>query len=346
MPKKHFLAVDFLRVIAILAVVLIHTTTRTIQAASNALPQIPLTLFFNQVSIFAVPLFFLISGFVLTVQKNDDSYLTYFQKRASRIIIPFLFWSLFYYLINIQTPGRHAAFFDLLWLGKTSYQLYFIPSIIIFYLLYPLLKKLLWLLSKWYVLLPLCGVQLSIIIQDYYIRPYALDAAFRIALLGFVFFPLGMVAAHYHEQILRFVKKYLFVCLGILAMLIVFIYSETWYLFSQTKRVHYFYSQFHPAVLPYTVLIGGLSLYLFSKKEYYKSFFMQLSKLSFFVFFVHVYIIALFWNYAGKAVFQLSRSTIFEQTVFDLGFFFIVAGVSFGIAYLVHKIPFVGKITG
>src|SRR5258706_27456 len=62
MQKKRDLAIDSLRTISILAVVLIHTTTRTLEASGYDLNSFSLTLILNQLSRFAVPLFFMISG--------------------------------------------------------------------------------------------------------------------------------------------------------------------------------------------------------------------------------------------------------------------------------------------
>ena len=67
-----------MRAIAILAVILIHTTTRTLEATHYNLTSYPWTLLLNQVSRFAVPLFFLISGFVLELSSvNDINYLEF-----------------------------------------------------------------------------------------------------------------------------------------------------------------------------------------------------------------------------------------------------------------------------
>ena len=79
--KQYKVGIDVLRIIAILAVVLIHTTTKTLQISPNALLVVPFTLVLNQVSRFAVPLFFMISGFVLELNYNSsEKYITYLKK--------------------------------------------------------------------------------------------------------------------------------------------------------------------------------------------------------------------------------------------------------------------------
>ena len=96
--KTYHEAVDGLRVVAILAVLAIHTTTRTLEASDAQILQFPFTFFVNQAARFAVPLFFLISGFVLEVSfAFHKNYFSYLKKRLSKIFVPYLFWSAIYY---------------------------------------------------------------------------------------------------------------------------------------------------------------------------------------------------------------------------------------------------------
>lgn len=68
--------------------------------------------------------------------------------------------------------------------------------------------------------------------------------------------------------------------------------------------------------------------------------------LSFFVFFVHVWVLEFIWKNVGTSLFQLTQGSIARQIWYDPIFFFLTAIFSFTIAYLVHKIPFIAKITG
>src|SRR5579872_6838550 len=130
-------AVDLLRILAILAVVFIHTTTRTLEASRYNIPTLSWTLFLNQIFRFAVPMFFLISGFVLELNYNSKiEYKIYAKKRVSKIFVPYVFWSFFYFLFVY--PVWHFSVFSLSFIyilitGNSSYQLYFIPVLIIFY---------------------------------------------------------------------------------------------------------------------------------------------------------------------------------------------------------------------
>src|SRR5690242_5000258 len=96
---QHDNTIDVLRLVSILAVLLIHTTTRTLEISHYDLVNNLFTLFLNQASRFAVPLFFLISGFVLEVSNKPIKYITFLKKRLGKIFIPYIFWSLIYYFL-------------------------------------------------------------------------------------------------------------------------------------------------------------------------------------------------------------------------------------------------------
>ncbi|MDZ7587084.1 MAG: acyltransferase family protein [Patescibacteria group bacterium] len=97
-------AIDAMRLLAILAVVLVHTTTRTLQVTGYDLNVTWWPLLLNQITRFAVPMFFLISGFVLELNYDHHPYyLSFLKKRLSRILVPYLFWSLIYYFFVYTT---------------------------------------------------------------------------------------------------------------------------------------------------------------------------------------------------------------------------------------------------
>lgn len=140
-PKNYSPAADGLRIIAILAVVLIHTTARALEVTNLDVQRLPGTLLLNQAARFAVPMFFMISGFVLELSyQNHSNYLTYIKKRLGKIAIPYIAWSAIYYLLIYK---QHAvSYWQALLTGDASYQLYFIPTLVIFYAVFPLIHLL------------------------------------------------------------------------------------------------------------------------------------------------------------------------------------------------------------
>jgi len=135
--------VDLLRGFAILGVIVIHTSAEFAWIGGlNALVvvNIVLDVFFH----YAVPLFVLISGFVLSRRYGQvDSLLPFYRKRGRAILPPYLFFSLVYIFL--------AAFRGTCWtLGEIVfslltaagyYHLWFIAIIVQFYALYPFISR-------------------------------------------------------------------------------------------------------------------------------------------------------------------------------------------------------------
>ena len=113
--------------------------------------------------------------------------------------------------------------------------------------------------------------------------------------------------------------------------------------FINTHNYLVFYSQWRPSVLIYTFFIGGFLYWVFDRKLSNSIFFKTLSRLSFFVFFIHVIILEQLWYWGFKSIFS---EKFVAQLWFDPVFFLSVAGVSFGLAFIAHKIPYLSKITG
>lgn len=148
-PKINEL--DFVRAIAIIAVVLIHATSEaTILPAAGSITQ---KFFYsiNTLGAFAVPVFIILSGIVLFYKYYDswrfrDS-ITFYKKRIMSVLYPYLVFSVFYYLYyQIKyTDGVTfdiRAFAGLLPYGDAFYHLYYMSIIFQFYLLFPIIISL------------------------------------------------------------------------------------------------------------------------------------------------------------------------------------------------------------
>jgi len=341
--KQYNIAADSLRILSTLAVIFIHTTTRTLEVSGYALQKIPFTLFLNQIFRFAVPLFFMISGFVLELNYHlNESYLTYLKKRLNRIFIPYVFWSAFYYFL-VYSKNRNPNFLDSLLRGDASYQLYFIPALLIFYLIFPLIHNFCeFILSKW-ILIILGLIQIVILYSEYNIHPLPIYYPFKVAFLNFYAFFLGIVLARNQERFLSFIKKWKLLLLFGSIVFAVSIFYEGLNGYSKTHNYLAFYSTWRPSILIYTIFLGGFLYWLFNRNILNVPIVKVLSRLSFFVFFIHVLILEILWYLIGVKFFQLQ----FAQSLWwDPLYFIAVTLISFSIAYIVHKIPYLSKLTG
>jgi surface polysaccharide O-acyltransferase-like enzyme len=140
--------INNLRVIALFAVVILHTTSPVMEQFHKG----PLSVwlvgdFYNSLVRFAVPVFVMISGALLL--NREYTLGDFLKRRLSRIVIPFLFWSLIYigymfYNEEIDYSGdvliTIKQVLHLLKYGS-SYHLWYVYMLIGLYLIIPILSK-------------------------------------------------------------------------------------------------------------------------------------------------------------------------------------------------------------
>lgn len=140
---------DALRGTAILCVVAIHSIILPNNPQSKGLEEISfwLTVFFRQMLNFAVPAFLFMSGYFCSRQDvfSEGAYSQFLKRRIPKVLIPYLVWSL---ILLIGFPAMKSG--QISW-GEIPYKLltagasgpyYFVLLIIQFYVLPPLLLKL------------------------------------------------------------------------------------------------------------------------------------------------------------------------------------------------------------
>ncbi len=171
MSKERILAIEYIRGIAMLGVVGIHTGS---SALTNPHVNIHLFALLEIVSRFSVPIFFFVSAFGLFWSQNlfqPFDYHTYLKNRLRSVLIPYVIWSLLYMLHATLLNGNLALWhisilIQYLFFGLASYQLYWLVILLWFYLFMPLWRWMLrgTLAHAW--LLPL--LLLGQIVFDYF----------------------------------------------------------------------------------------------------------------------------------------------------------------------------------
>ncbi len=337
MSSNRIKAIDVLRTISIAAVLLIHTTTKVLEVTHYDLNTYSFTLFLNQLARFAVPLFIFISGFVLELNYDyHTSYWSYLKKRVGKIFIPYIFWSLIYYYF-VYT-GNHDNPSWVLLTGSASYQLYFIPTLCIFYLLFPILHKAYKFIANIPVLTILGITQIWLMNQDYFVKQFSFPDPIRIFILSFFFFILGMFAGRNKDKIMEITGKIKYALIILIPYLVYYIFEEGKTRYFETYNIGAFYSQWRPSVLIYTLVLGAIIFYTFNGSRFESKIIEKFSKLSYLVFFIHVIVLEIVWKH-------LPYNT-FGKIAYDPIFFVLVLTVSFGAAFLIHKIPHLSRITG
>ena len=120
--------IQFFRAIAIIAVVMIHTTP-----AGEM--QVICKPFIN----FAVATFIFLSGYL--TKADNDNWLAFYRRRITRVLVPYFIWTVIYSIQDIQSEGLSVLVKNLLCANATT-TLYYIFVYIQFVLLTPLLGKL------------------------------------------------------------------------------------------------------------------------------------------------------------------------------------------------------------
>lgn len=332
--KRHDSVIDVLRTLSILAVIVIHTTTKTLEISGYNLQKLSYVLFINQSARFAVPLFFIISGFVLELNFHlNENYVTFFKKRVNKILTPYLFWTIVYYFF-VYYKDRNPNFLSVILQGDASYQLYFIPALLIFYLVFPLMHRYFKFVRNIFVMVLLLTVQMFLLYFDYNIYTLPIYYPLRIVLLNYFPFILGIYIANKYDTFKMIIEKWKYIFISGMVFLMYFVFHQGLIGYLTTHDYLKFYSQWRPSVLLYTIFLGGFLYWIFNKNIINLNIFKKISQLSFFVFFIHVIVLELLFY-------------LFPQIVqWNSIYFILVVMISFTLAYLIHKIPFLNRITG
>lgn len=337
--SSHDFAIDALRLIAILAVIGIHTTTLSLQLGGEAI-HANISFFFNQILRFAVPLFFLISGFVLYKTNHATPAKKFLHKRLRKIAIPYVVWSAFYYMVIF--PHQTNNFYITLFGGTAAYHLYFIPTLCIFYMLFPLVIRFSTILLHPLFLLFTLIAELYLLQQTYYQIPVEISSPLSVALLNGGIYVLGIALSKYQPLWERILKTYriLFLALTVLLAYIVFYQGISQYLL--THNYQRYYSQWRPTIFVYTVCFTS-TFYSYTSNLLRNAVILsQLSSLSFFVFFIHVALLQV----ARLIIINLHAQQTFQTPIVSTIFFVSIVCVSFLLGFFVHKSKFLTLIIG
>ena len=140
--KLRIYYMDYLRTIAIIGVLAIHAAAPYATLYQKIdFSMWEASIIYNSLSRWCVPIFFMISG-ALLLGKKEEPLKDFFSKRANKILIPFLFWSVVYYLWRVfviykSTPS-FTEFQQLFLNSNVYYHLWYFYALIAIYLLVPM----------------------------------------------------------------------------------------------------------------------------------------------------------------------------------------------------------------
>jgi surface polysaccharide O-acyltransferase-like enzyme len=165
--REHW--VDFLRVVATFLVVLAHIG---VWGGGPGWADA----FFYTLSRIGVPLFFMLSGYLL-LPKEEDTW-SFLKKRASKILIPFFFWSVVYDVYSNQALAETGLTLESVFRmlvrilrGPRAPHLWYLYALIGLYLFTPILRLFIAKARKldvwYYIILWLLAVPVFLIVQGF-----------------------------------------------------------------------------------------------------------------------------------------------------------------------------------
>ena len=221
---------DLLRSLAIIGVIIIHITAPLEMYAHNGAFMYYLFVVIHLAQRFCVPVFLIISGFFLTYKiDNEQKPTSVLNRRLLRIIPPYLFWSLFFYSLDVALGDRQFnlnLLLQKLLMGSAVGAYYFVVLIIQFYVSWWVLtkfrilnsKKLLWISL---ILQILVTAYLYFCLFSIHYFP-AMNLMYRLILPWSFYFVLGLFLGNNYEMTKRVIQKqrWLLIIITVLSLLL------------------------------------------------------------------------------------------------------------------------------
>ncbi|MCF0120376.1 MAG: acyltransferase family protein [Oscillospiraceae bacterium] len=143
--REHFHYISVLRCLAIMFVVMVHSySDYIVNTAYYGSASWFCMLVLNAFSRAGVPLFLMISGFLLLRSEKTRDIGAFYKKHLPRLVISLVFWSVVYYIFNCVFNSAPFSLGEMLKLfvnEGTSFHLWYMYTIIGVYLFAPFLKR-------------------------------------------------------------------------------------------------------------------------------------------------------------------------------------------------------------
>jgi surface polysaccharide O-acyltransferase-like enzyme len=329
--KKNYFWIDLLKAIAAFAVIILHVTVSLLydfgdkehwQAAN----------FYNSLVRFSVPVFVMISG-VLLLNKNEEL-TTFLRKRFSRLLFPFIFWSVIYLFIkiNYDLPLKEIISYSIKELKSgTEFHLWYIYMLIGLYLFIPILskwtvnatkKEMIYFLSIWFFII--------IVSLPFFNKFYTrIDFRYFSGYIGYLV--LGTFLHRFLDKKPRWIGFLLFfVSVGFTILI-------TYYLTAKTNTFNGRFYEF----LGLNVVFASIGMFLILKdinteNQKFKKLIENISKYSYGIYLSHIFVL--------MAISKIGVSYLLFNPWLSIPFVALcVFSLSWLLTFLLSKIPLVGK---
>jgi len=300
--------IDYLRVIAAIAVIIIHVTAGFLINSNTGTIDWWIGLYFDGAMRFCVPLFVMISGSLLLSKRY--SLKDHLKKRFQKVLLPFIFWSIIYILYDLIFPvlkGDSIYFMPSLkyitsglFFGVRGH-LWYVYMILGLYLFIPYLQK--WTSqykkNEMYLFLSLWSVTL---IVNWFIssapgaKGYSFVRGFDLSYFsGFVGYLVLGFFLYKNNFLNNKMGNFYLICLIVLGLMIT--YFGTYYI---SKPTGLFKSNFFRYLTPNVAMVS-IGLFLLFKNNFNKIFpqrlinsvLQNISKYSYGIYLSHVFVLGM-----------------------------------------------------
>ena len=295
MEKKRVIGYDYLRVIAIFLVVVIHGNVAFV--SENVLLRF-IAIGIDAFCLISVPCFLMISGALLLEDERGSSWKA-LKRRLIKQGLPFLVWSVIYVVARIilnKIPASIQAFTSLLY-EPAYYQFWFMYTLLAIYLILPALIPLVHHISKKVYQYIIVVWMLFSVLQpmlEYFFSVFRLSEHIDLVICeGYLgYFLLGYYLKKYGAEITG--KKAVWLFISGCSLTAVCISGE--YIFSGIDFQGYFYRSY----LTPGVVLASVGVFVFFQNRTFKHrvAIMQLSNITIGVFYIHMLIMTAF-EYVG-----------------------------------------------
>lgn len=217
---KRYVWVDVLNILAIVSVLLLHTNTAINAYDGNFTRDFYWTFFVHSAFIWPVNVFYMLCGCNLIGRVHKNGIKTYISKRVSKTVIPFLFWSLVYYLLKSRSHD-YTECVNLLLNGKFIVYMWFFIPLFAIYLSLPWLEKMVLActkeeLRKFLILTFVACICIPFInsVTDFNLPQYLFPMG-----LGYLFMPV--LGYYLNEYNLSFRYRIILYCASVTAILLI-----------------------------------------------------------------------------------------------------------------------------
>lgn len=343
MERKYY--ADLLRVIAIIQVISIHVSSGFFGNVDliDTYPWRVATIV-DSISRTGVPIFIMISGMLLLDKNKNYDIKVFFKKRVSKIIIPFIFWGIFYFVKygNKMNFEGIKKFILALVTNNIFYHLPFMYIIIGLYLITPILNVFVKNATQkqlWYFEI-LCWIVGGVI--PFINEVFKINIGIQIPMVGNM---VGLFVLGYLLDNIKFNKKtrYAIYLLGAISILLTIV--GTYYFSIKTGTANQILYN-NGGV---NIIIIASSIFILCRQIYYKYkindkfniIIANISKLSFGIYLLHVHIVLSLEQSKIPLLLPQYMPCTFYGLLMRVITVFIITYI---IVYVISKIKYLNKI--